>query len=447
MNESIIELLEARRLLSSDLVGGLVGRVPADLAFPGQANQLHARLTNDGETIAAGPVTVKLFASTDATLDGGDSLLSSVTRNARLPAGRSLNIPLRFASPTLLAGGDYFLLTQVTAAQSSSVTASASPVAIQSPFSDLSLSFASLPNKPIEIDGVSSGSRGTLVKIFNDGNVQATASVQVNLFMSSDAVLDGSDPLLATVPARKISLKAGKSEAFGLRIAVPPGTVVGGYFLFATLTGSGADINPDNNVAITSQRVAVVDKLPRPRHERLEVIVYYDGPDYVDYPGSYGYFSDTYVPSPDDETPPPVDDGNDGSPPSTDPSTQDGNESDDPTTQPTDSGSAPSDPNTTQPSDPTATQPSSDGNDGGDNSNPPDDGGDNSDDGGDNDGGGDNSGDSGDTGDSGGSDDSGGSADGSDGGSSDSSDGGDDTSDAVMSRKTTDYFENLKSSS
>jgi hypothetical protein len=104
------------------------------------------------------------------------------------------------------------------------------------------------------------------VKIADTGNIAQRGTVNLDFYLSADAVLDNSDPLLATVIGKSISLKPGAQQAASFKIAIPPGTAVGAYFLFATMTPAASigDANPGNNVAISSQRVAVVNTLPHP---------------------------------------------------------------------------------------------------------------------------------------------------------------------------------------
>jgi hypothetical protein len=264
----IIESLEDRRLLSADLSAAFPGRLPAALPVDG-TSVINVRLTNHGNSIAQGPVQVELFASTDGTLDDGDLSLITKSLNVSLRPHAAQNVRLSFTTPTTLADGDYDLLAEVVGSPAvvgtPVVAASPAPVEIQTPFSDLSLQFATLPSQPIELDGASAGKRIATVFVTNSGNVPVRGRVDVSLYLSTDDVLDGSDPLLATASNRPIALKPGAHSITGFRIAIPPGTAVGGYFLIAEMTpvGTLVDSNPADNVAVSPRRVAVVTTLPQ----------------------------------------------------------------------------------------------------------------------------------------------------------------------------------------
>jgi hypothetical protein len=264
----MIELLEDRRLLSADVSATFPGRLPAALPVDG-TSVINVRFTNLGNSIARGPVQVELFASTDGTLDNGDLSLITKSLNLQLRPRAAEDLRLSFPTPTTLADGDYDLLAEVVGSPAVAGTTvaevSPTPVSIQTPFSDLSLQFATLPSQPIELDGASAGLRIATVFIANSGNIPVHGRVDVSLYLSTDNVLDSSDPLLATANNRPIALKPGSHELTGFRIAVPPGTAVGGYFLIAEMTAVGTlvDSNPADNVAVSPRRVAVVTQLPQ----------------------------------------------------------------------------------------------------------------------------------------------------------------------------------------
>jgi hypothetical protein len=263
-----IESLEERRLLSADLAATFPGRLPAALPVDG-TSVINVRLTNAGNSVARGPAQVELFATTDSALDAGDFLLMTKSLNVQLRPRAAENLRLSFPTPTTLADGDYELLAAVVGSPAvvgtPGVASSPTPVSIQTPFSDLSLQFATLPSQAIEIDGASAGERIATVFVTNSGNVPVQGRVDVSLYLSADNVLDSSDPLLATAKNRPIALKPGKHSITGFRLAVPPGTAVGGYFLIAEITpvGTLVDSNPANNVGTSPRRVAVVTTLPR----------------------------------------------------------------------------------------------------------------------------------------------------------------------------------------
>lgn len=166
------------------------------------------------------------------------------------------------------------------------------PVAFQNPFSDLSVQFGRLPSQPIEIDGPSAGHRSVGAKITNTGNITARGKASASFYLSTDTVLDSTDPLLATVVNQSIALRPHASKAISFRVAIPPGTAVGAYFLFAVLAPGGGvtDSNPANNTAISPQRVPVVTQLPHPT--RVDNHYYYNDNGFF---WDYGFFPDSTV--------------------------------------------------------------------------------------------------------------------------------------------------------
>jgi hypothetical protein len=134
--------------------------------------------------------------------------------------------------------------------------------------------------------------------VVNSGNLTATTGFTVSYYLSADPMLDSTDPLLAQSTTAPVTLRPGQGKGVSLRLGVPPGTAVGGYFLFAVLTPTNAAVNSvtSNDVAISDRRVAVVTRLPRPVVIQNFTEVYYEGPDYYyDETGGYGYYTDVAV--------------------------------------------------------------------------------------------------------------------------------------------------------
>jgi hypothetical protein len=84
---------------------------------PGHRKTIRLRITNTGNYIASGMLTLNLYSSTDATLDSSDPLLTPLEKFIRLRPGRSTILSLRFLAPSSLAAGSYHLI----AAASSSI--------------------------------------------------------------------------------------------------------------------------------------------------------------------------------------------------------------------------------------------------------------------------------------------------------------------------------------
>src|SRR5687768_7470027 len=105
------EPLESRCLMAADLSGSFTA-VPASF-LPGGKNKLVVRVTNGGDTNVSGAtVGVSLFASTDQTLDGGDTSVFTLSKRLSVRAASGANVNLSFPSPSNVPDGDYFLLAQ-----------------------------------------------------------------------------------------------------------------------------------------------------------------------------------------------------------------------------------------------------------------------------------------------------------------------------------------------
>ncbi|AVQ73978.1 phosphoesterase [Microcystis sp. MC19] len=99
-----------------DLVGsfGTIS-LPSTVDF-GALGNAQVIVTNQGQAIASGPSTVKLYISTDGQIDSNDALLTSVSTNLNLNAGQSVTLDLQYQNNTsVIAPGAYFLIAQVDA--------------------------------------------------------------------------------------------------------------------------------------------------------------------------------------------------------------------------------------------------------------------------------------------------------------------------------------------
>jgi len=99
-----------------DLVGSFgTINLPSTVNFGAQGNA-QVIVTNQGQGIASGPSTVKLYISTDGEIDSNDRLLTSVSTNLNLNAGQSVTLDLTYNNNTsVIAAGAYFLIAQVDA--------------------------------------------------------------------------------------------------------------------------------------------------------------------------------------------------------------------------------------------------------------------------------------------------------------------------------------------
>ncbi|TRT78824.1 MAG: phosphatase PAP2 family protein [Microcystis sp. M_OC_Ca_00000000_S217Cul] len=99
-----------------DLVGSFgTINLPSTVNFGAQGNA-QVIVTNQGQAIASGPSTVRLYISTDGEIDSNDALLTSVSTNLNLSAEQSVTLNLQYQNNTsVIAPGAYFLIAQVDA--------------------------------------------------------------------------------------------------------------------------------------------------------------------------------------------------------------------------------------------------------------------------------------------------------------------------------------------
>jgi uncharacterized membrane protein YgcG len=295
-----VEALERRCLFSASLTGAFGGRFPSSLQ-PGGKNSVTVRILNTGDATTNGSAAVALYASTDPTLDAGDTLLATKARAGHLKSGAGANLPIRFASPTTLPDGSYYLLGKITtndpaSAAAPSLFASAAPVIIDQPSMDLVTEFTAVPARPIQTNGIISSERRATVRLVNIGNVPANGTVQVNLYMSDGPVLDNSSTLAGGVARLRVRLAPGRSRAASARLILPSGTTPGNYRLFAVMTPQKQIVErrAADAVAASADQVDVTSNVPDDvlaanfRRRRRDCI-YYDGGDYAaDTAATYG---------------------------------------------------------------------------------------------------------------------------------------------------------------
>ena len=99
-----------------DLVGSFgTINLPTTVDFGAQGSA-QVIVTNQGQGIASGSITVNLYISTDGQIDKNDALLTSVSTNLNLDAGQSVTLDLTYNNNTsVIALGAYFLIAEVDA--------------------------------------------------------------------------------------------------------------------------------------------------------------------------------------------------------------------------------------------------------------------------------------------------------------------------------------------
>jgi hypothetical protein len=235
------------------VVGSFVSTLPTSVVA-GSAGTVKLRLSNASGNRFSGPVTIGLYASTDAAVSITDgALVTSLSIDGlKLKDFGSRTIKMNFTYPAGLAEGEYSLVTSIQAVATNALTAVAngpSAVMIVAPRVDLSAAFGT--RQPVL---VKPGRRTSVtVTLTNLGNVTAMGAMTVGLFSSSDPVPDTSDPPLVTLPAKAIRMLPGMRRSFRVRFIAPessPGT----YSLIAKVTSAlpSADQDPANDVAVAA---------------------------------------------------------------------------------------------------------------------------------------------------------------------------------------------------
>jgi hypothetical protein len=261
------EQLESRQLLAADLSGTFSGALPAAL-LPGGKNKLVLRLVNGGDADVSGTaVGVSLFASTNATLDGADISIASVTtKKLKLKAaGGGTNVNFAFASPTNVPDGNYFLIGQIDTgsvlAENSedNNVASTSAIEIRQPFVDLSGTTEVTAGTISIAAGKKVKAPKVALVVGNSGNVAATGTVTATVFASTNTSAgDASDVQIGTV-SKKLNTKPQKTTALKPKIAIPENLRTGNYNIVATFSYSGpiTETNTANNSAASAAQITV----------------------------------------------------------------------------------------------------------------------------------------------------------------------------------------------
>ena len=190
-----IETLEARNYLSVGVVS--LTTVPAALPPVGSV-VLPVHLRNPTHAAIAASATITVYGSTDRTLDATDVELDSMSASIILRRGET-TVPVNIPSPVNLARGKYFLIAdaQISGAFTG-LAVSRFAVLIQPPIMDVAISAVAAPLRPILLSHPSLPRR-VQARLVNSGNVPVSIQGSVQFYLSKDASLDQTDPLLATV--------------------------------------------------------------------------------------------------------------------------------------------------------------------------------------------------------------------------------------------------------
>lgn len=245
---STSDQLKAARLIGNggDLAAGVVTGIKVTSVLGGAKGALAFTVTDTGNAAVIATASVRVVLSTDTTFDAGDTTASTSTVKLKLQPGKGKGLKAKFAYPTSLADGQYFVLAVIdagTADVNAANNAGSTPAAVTvaKPFVDLSGTFATPP--PLTV-----GKKAKLVlNLRNDGNVPAKGTVQVTLYASADNALDAAaDRTIAGPLNLKVGFKANGAKASKLSPTILADLAPGPYFLIAVINDPAF---PESDVA------------------------------------------------------------------------------------------------------------------------------------------------------------------------------------------------------
>ena len=243
-SNTVTETITARSTTAANLVPTITGaKLPAQGVIGGKIKAtVPVVITNQGQTLVKGKITLNVYVSTLTTLDSTATLLFSDPRNASVAAGKTATIPLSITSlPKTLSGGTYYVLVQVLDPSGfGNTAASTSTIQLAAPFLSFSDGFTALTLPTTVIGGTKTKAVATL-EIDNFGNVAAAGSTTIQIFTSSDLNLDSSDAQITSI---KVNLNIGSDKFHDVKIPLKaiPNVATGDYYVLGQIT------DPDGNV-------------------------------------------------------------------------------------------------------------------------------------------------------------------------------------------------------
>jgi hypothetical protein len=197
----------------------------------------------DGTTLAAGPLTVDLFASGSPYLATGQTPFQSFVEKLKLKPGKARILHIKFKYPASLSKGYNYLVASVAAGSTpdlnlaNNTSASGSSVLIVPPFVHLVGSGLTAP--------VFTGTKAAAVPftITNVGNVTASAVSAAQFLASNNGTPIGAIPLPA-VPLR-LNLKPGSAHMFKVKLALPAMLPAATYTLVAIIDPANVFNDPN----------------------------------------------------------------------------------------------------------------------------------------------------------------------------------------------------------
>jgi hypothetical protein len=220
--------------LSDDITGftSLSGTVTGDTKTKAIGS---VELENLGNVAAVGPATIKLYFSSDLSLDSSDALINTLKTKVNIASGKFVVVKIPLKMIPNIPSGSYYILADVTdpknqdsqAGTFSQLTVNAADVA-------LSATVASVSPGTIK-----AGSTGVMtLSISNTGNVPSNSPLSIVLGLSNDGFSQST--ALETV-TQKVSIKVGGAITVHLKFTIPSSQAKGMYL--PTVTVTDADSN------------------------------------------------------------------------------------------------------------------------------------------------------------------------------------------------------------
>lgn len=199
--------------------------------------------TKNKGSVAAALSTTKFYLSTDNKVDAGDVLLGSRAVSALAPKQASAG-STTVAIPPGTSLGNYFLIAAADADNAVAETNNnnnkkSRKLSVTRP--DLTVSRLQSPSS------AATGASVAIQETTSNKTAVSAGSSTTNFFLSVDAIVDGSDSLLAGRAVPALAPKA--NSAASTTVVIPLSTLPGKYYLIAVCDSADAvvEVNEGNN--------------------------------------------------------------------------------------------------------------------------------------------------------------------------------------------------------
>lgn len=209
------------------------------------------KITNNGTADGAVNITWNVYLSSDAILDGTDTVVGTGTQSAITAGNSSLFIPYSGTWPS--AEGNYYLFITISASDDSDTTNNEdSNVVAVAPVAgvDYIISSSSFPTSGV----IDLGYSGTF-RIQNVGSSNATFTPSWNVYRSSDNIYDVGDTSIQAGVFSGPLASGAISEEISFSGTWP--SAAGDYYIIVRITAS-EDIDSTNN-QLVSDAIAVTE--------------------------------------------------------------------------------------------------------------------------------------------------------------------------------------------